>query len=111
MINVNREIHTWHSPHLNRQMEMVVYGHYGFALLMFPTAAADYLEYERFHLIDAIGPFIDAGKLKAFSINSINKERAIAKHRPLRNLVPMNHHLLSNRSPQSTENDRPSANI
>ena len=55
-------------------MEIAVYGHYGFALLMFPTAAADYLEYERFHLIDAIGPFIDSGMLKAFSINSINNE-------------------------------------
>jgi len=32
-------------------MEIAVYGHYGYALLMFPTAAADYLEYERFQLI------------------------------------------------------------
>jgi esterase/lipase superfamily enzyme len=55
-------------------MEIAVYGHYGFALLMFPTAAADFLEYERFHLIEAIRPFIDAGKLKVFSINSINSE-------------------------------------
>jgi esterase/lipase superfamily enzyme len=55
-------------------MEIAVYGHYGFALLMFPTAAADYLEYERFSLIDAIAPFIDSGKCKVFSINSINTE-------------------------------------
>ena len=55
-------------------MEIVVYGHYGFALLMFPTAAADYLEYERFKLIDAIGGFLGEGKIKAFSINSINME-------------------------------------
>jgi len=55
-------------------MEIAVYGHYGFALLMFPTAAADYLEYERFGLINAIAPFIESGKLKAFSINSINNE-------------------------------------
>jgi len=55
-------------------MEIVVYGHYGFALLMFPTAAADYLEYERFKLIDAIGGFLGDGKIKAYSINSINME-------------------------------------
>jgi esterase/lipase superfamily enzyme len=55
-------------------MEIAVYGHYGFALLMFPTASADFLEYERFGLINAIAPFIDSGKLKAFSINSINNE-------------------------------------
>ena len=51
---MRREIHKWYSPRLNKEMEIVVYGHYGFALLMFPTAAADFLEYERFHLVDAI---------------------------------------------------------
>src|SRR5215510_9257268 len=71
---MHREIHGWHSPALNKHMEIAVYGHYGFALLMFPTAAADYLEYERFYVIDALAPLIDAGKMKAFSINSINNE-------------------------------------
>ena len=55
-------------------MEIVSYGHYGFALLLLPTAAADYLEYERFLLIDALKPQILAGKVKVFSINSINSE-------------------------------------
>ena len=55
-------------------MEVVVYGHYGDALLLFPTAGADYLEYERFHLIGAIKEVIESGKFKVFSINSINNE-------------------------------------
>ncbi len=63
-------------------MEVAVYGHYGFALLMFPTAAADYLEYERFHLIDSIKHFVDSGKVKAFSINSINSESWLNEHIP-----------------------------
>ncbi len=71
---MHREIHGWHSPSLNKHMEIAVYGHYGFALLMLPTAAADYLEYERFQLIDAISPHINSGKVKVFSINSINAE-------------------------------------
>lgn len=71
---MRREIQKWWSPRLNKQMEIVAYGTYGFALLMFPTAAADYLEYERFYLIDAIRPAIDAGKCKVYSINSINSE-------------------------------------
>ncbi len=71
---MNKETHSWWSPRLNKEMEVAVYGHYGYALLMFPTAAADYLEYERFHLIEAIQPAIEAGKVKAFSINSINAE-------------------------------------
>lgn len=71
---MKREIHQWYSPRLNKNMEIAVYGHFGFALLMLPTAAADYLEYERFHLISALEPFIAAGKVKVFSINSINSE-------------------------------------
>jgi len=71
---MQREIHQWYSPRLNKNMEVAVYGHFGFALLMLPTAAADYLEYERFLLIDALKPLIEAGKMKVFSINSINSE-------------------------------------
>ena len=41
---MHRELHQWHSPSLNKPMEVAVYGTYGFALLLFPTAAADYLE-------------------------------------------------------------------
>lgn len=71
---MNREIHQWYSPRLNKNMEIAVYGHYGFALLLLPTAAADYLEYERFQLISVLEPLINAGKIKVFSINSINSE-------------------------------------
>ncbi len=71
---MNREIHQWFSPRLNKNMEIAVYGHFGFALLMLPTAAADYLEYERFQLLDVLRPVIEAGKVKVFSINSINSE-------------------------------------
>ncbi len=55
-------------------MPIVSYGHYGFALLLVPTAAADYLEYERFLLLDVLKPYIEAGKLRVFSVNSINSE-------------------------------------
>ncbi|HVX49223.1 MAG TPA: alpha/beta hydrolase-fold protein, partial [Chitinophagaceae bacterium] len=71
---MRKEVTSWHSAALNMEMPVAVYGHYGFALLMIPTAAADYLEYERFQLIDALSPFINSGKIKVYSINSINKE-------------------------------------
>src|SRR5215210_2780049 len=65
---------SWYSHRLQKEMPVVVYGSYGFALLLVPTAAADYLEYERFQLIDAVRQFVDSGKVKIFSINSINNE-------------------------------------
>jgi esterase/lipase superfamily enzyme len=71
---MERQLTSWYSPSLNKEMPVAVYGSYGFALLLVPTAAADYLEYERFQLMDSIAPFIDAGRVKVFSINSINNE-------------------------------------
>ena len=63
----------WYSPALGLDMPLVAYGHAGLPLLMFPTAAADYLEYERFQLIDAIKHYIEAGRVRAYSINSVNR--------------------------------------
>ena len=77
---MHRKIDGWHSPSLNRHMEIAVYGHYGAALLMFPTAGADYLEYERFLMLDAIQQPIESGKFKAFSVNSLNSETWLKKH-------------------------------
>jgi esterase/lipase superfamily enzyme len=71
---MHRELDGWHSPSLNKHMEIATYGHFGFALLLIPTAAADYLEYERFLLLDVIQKYIDEGKVKVFSVNSINTE-------------------------------------
>ncbi len=71
---MHRSITSWYSPALSKEMPIVTYGHYGFALLLIPTAAADYLEYERFQLIDALAPFIENGKMKVYSIDSMNKE-------------------------------------
>ncbi|MBX2926304.1 MAG: esterase family protein [Saprospiraceae bacterium] len=88
---MNREIHTWYSPNLNKNMEIVMYGHYGFSLVLLPTAAADYLEYERFLMIDVLKPHIEAGKVKVFSINSINSEswlnpRMHPRHKSIRHV-------------------------
>jgi len=71
---MERHLTSWYSERLHKEMPVAVYGNYGFALLLVPTAAADYLEYERFQLIDALAPFIDGGKVKVFSVNSINNE-------------------------------------
>ena len=76
---MQREIRKWFSPSLEKEMEIAVYGYYGYALLMFPTNTSDYLEYEKFQLIDSIGHLINNGTLKAFSINSINGESWLNK--------------------------------
>ena len=71
---MQRSLTSWYSPNLQKEMPVAVYGHYGIGLLLLPTAAADYLEYERFQLINSISGYIEQGKIKVFSINSINTE-------------------------------------
>ena len=76
---MERQLFSWYSPALGREMPVAIYGTYGFALLLVPTAAADYLEYERFQMMDCLKPFIEAGKVKVYSINSINNESWLNK--------------------------------
>ena len=43
-----RHVDGWYSPTLDMNMPIVSYGHQGHPLLLFPTAAAAFLEHERF---------------------------------------------------------------
>ena len=84
---MKRELASWYSPSLQKEMPIAAYGDYGFALLLVPTAAADYLEYERFQLMDTLAPYINSGKVKVFSINSINNEHKGIRHNQFNNYV------------------------
>lgn len=68
-----RHIFGWYSPRLGLEMPIVSYGDRGHPLLVYPTAQADFLENERFFLIKSIEPLIFAGKVRVFSIDSINR--------------------------------------
>lgn len=67
-----KHITSWRSPRLGLEMPIVTYGHAGHPVLLYPTAAADFLENERFFLVKAVEPLIFAGRIRLFSIDSIN---------------------------------------
>ena len=69
---MKREYHRWHSPRLGLDLGVVVYGHWGPPLLGFPTSAGEEWELEGQGFISAISDFIDAGRVKFFTVNSIN---------------------------------------
>src|SRR5260370_39447750 len=72
--SIARTIEGWSSPLLAQPMPIAGYGHWGHPLLLFPTAAADFLENERFLLIQSIEPASRDGRVRVFSINSINSQ-------------------------------------
>jgi esterase/lipase superfamily enzyme len=81
--SVPRRIDEWISPILGQRMPIVGYGHWGHPLLLFPTAAADFLENERFFLIKAVEPHILEGRVRVFSINSINSQAWMDNNLPV----------------------------
>lgn len=65
-------------------MPIVTYGHAGHPLLLFPTAAADFLENERFFLVKSIERYIMEGRIQLFSIDSINRHAWMDRELPVR---------------------------
>jgi esterase/lipase superfamily enzyme len=60
----------WHSPRIGHDMGVAVFGHWGLPLLAFPTSHGDEWELRQQGLIDAIGDFIEAGRVKVFCVGS-----------------------------------------
>lgn len=67
-----KETYRWHSSELQMETQIVRWGDFGTPLLLFATAGGDAEEVERFYLIKKLEPFIHDGRLKVYSIDSIN---------------------------------------
>jgi len=74
-----KEIFRWYSPQVEQEIQLVRWGHFGTPVLLFPTAGGDAEEAERFHLIGAIMPLIEAGRIKVYSTDSIAGKAWISK--------------------------------
>jgi esterase/lipase superfamily enzyme len=68
---MQRETWTWTSSRLAAPARVSRWGHYGTPVLLFPTAGGDFEEVERFHLVRALAPLIDAGRIKVFSVDGV----------------------------------------
>jgi esterase/lipase superfamily enzyme len=71
---VQIEYHTWYSENLNHEMELKVYGHYGIPIIIFPCSHGRFFDYENFGMIHAIESHINSGKVKLFTVDSIDNE-------------------------------------
>jgi esterase/lipase superfamily enzyme len=71
---MHREYHKWYSPHLHRDMELLIHGHAGARMLVFPTSKGRYYEYEDRGMVAALGDKIDAGQLQLYCVDSVDAE-------------------------------------
>lgn len=66
------ETHRWWSPHLGQDMEFRVYGHAGKPAIVFPSQEGRLFEYEDFGMVEAVKPWLDAGKLRLITVDGLD---------------------------------------
>jgi esterase/lipase superfamily enzyme len=71
---MNREYHKWFSHRLERDMELLVFGHSGTKVLVFPTRFGRFYEYENLRMVDQLADKIEQGHLQLFCIDGIDTE-------------------------------------
>jgi len=71
---MNREYHRWHSLRLNRDMELLIFGHAGARVLVFPTSQGRYYEWEDRGMIYALREQLERGWLQLYCVDSIDAE-------------------------------------
>jgi esterase/lipase superfamily enzyme len=64
------EHHHWYSSRINRELGVVVIGHYGLPIVTFPTSGGNEWEYHDQGMIGALAEFIDQGRIKFFCLNT-----------------------------------------
>ncbi|MCR9289323.1 alpha/beta hydrolase-fold protein [Saprospiraceae bacterium] len=66
------EFFKWHSPTLSMEMKMLVFGHSGYPVVLFPTTMGRYYEVKDFKLVDSAKWFLENGMIQIFCPDGIN---------------------------------------
>ena len=75
---MNREYHKRRSAALNREMEILVFGHAGARVVVFPTRDGRFYDYENWRMVAAIRDKIEGGFIQLFCVDSIDREALYA---------------------------------
>lgn len=71
---MNREYHKWWSKQLQRDMELLVFGHAGAKVLIFPTRKGRFYEYENMGMVECLKNKIEQGHLQLYCVDSVDNE-------------------------------------
>lgn len=78
---MNREFHKWYSPSLGREMELLIFGHGGARVLVFPTSKGRFFEWEDRGMMHAVGEHLERGWLQMICVDSVDAESWYARWR------------------------------
>jgi esterase/lipase superfamily enzyme len=79
---MKREYHRWFSSSLERDMELLVFGHSGARVLVFPTSMGRFFQWEDSGMIAALSEHLEKGWLQLFCADSVDAESWYDKGRP-----------------------------
>ncbi|HJU88455.1 MAG TPA: alpha/beta hydrolase-fold protein [Gemmatimonadaceae bacterium] len=71
---MRREHHRWYSPSLGRDMQLLLFGHAGARVLVFPSSMGSFFEWEDRGMIAALGDQIEHGHVQLFCVDSVDSE-------------------------------------
>jgi esterase/lipase superfamily enzyme len=71
---MHRSYHRWHSPALGRDMELLVFGHGGAPVIVFPTSHGRFHEFEDRGMVGALGHQIDQGWYQLYCVDTVFAE-------------------------------------
>lgn len=69
---MREEYYKWYSPHVSRDMEMLVFGHSGMPIILFPTSKGRYYENKDFKLIESVRWFLENGMARIYCPDSMD---------------------------------------
>jgi len=71
---MNYETHRWRSDRLGQDMELRFYGHAGKPVVVFPSAAGTFYQYQDFGMVEAVSPFVDSGAISLVTVDSVDAQ-------------------------------------
>ncbi len=71
---MNERYYKWYSPNLSRNTEMLVFGHSGYPVILFPTSMGSFHENKDMGLIESARWYIEQGLIQIYCPDSIDKD-------------------------------------
>lgn len=71
---MHREYHRWYSPSLNRDMELLIFGHAGARVIVFPTSKGRFYEWQDRGMMDVLSHHINSGGIQLYCVDSVDVE-------------------------------------
>ena len=79
---MKRTYHRWFSPSLQRDMELLAFGHAGARVLAFPSSCGRFHDWEDRGLVRSLGEQLERGSIQLLCLDSVDRESWYAFRSP-----------------------------